>query len=128
MLGMRRPFTDMGQSIVHQFGLGRGRPLDQFDINAGHFARMGIGLANRPGKSHILVARQSLLDLGGIDVMAAANDQILGPAGDPQITVRIDPAQIAGAQILRAFAGERIVQVLVLVRVGIGLAPDDPGG
>ena len=34
----------------------------------------------------------------GVDVVAAADDQVLRPARDPQVAVRVHPAQVAGAQ------------------------------
>ena len=63
-----------------------------------------------------------LLDRPGVDVVAAADDEILGPPGDPQIAIRVQPAQVAGAQI--DVVGE---QVVVLVGFGIGRSGEDAG-
>ena len=88
---------DVFGGIGHQLGLGHRGPLDHLDIGAGQFARMGIRLANGTDKGHRLMAHQRLFDDGRVNVMPAADDQILGPAGDVKITIRIQPPQIAGA-------------------------------
>src|SRR6516162_4514916 len=42
------------------------------------------------------VAQCQRLDTGGMNVAAAADDNILLAAGDPEITCLVDPAEIAG--------------------------------
>ena len=44
------------------------------------------------------MALQGILDNQGVDVMAAANDHILGPARDPHFPVLVHARQIAGIQ------------------------------
>src|SRR5690606_35528600 len=46
---------------------------------------------------------------------AAADDEILGPSGDPEVAVGVDPAKVAGPEI--PALGE---EVPVLVHLGIG--------
>ena len=62
------------------------------------FAGIFVRLADSSGEldGRMLIGR--LFDDCGIDIVAAANDQILHPAGDPQIAVRIDAAEIAGPE------------------------------
>ena len=56
---------------------------------------MGIGLAHRCDQHDVAMHAQGLLDARRVDVVAAADDHILGAAGDPQIAVSIDAAEIA---------------------------------
>src|SRR3546814_17214908 len=44
----------------------------------------------------ILVAEQYVLDLGGIDILAARDDHVLHSAANPQIAVGVDRAGVAG--------------------------------
>src|SRR5690606_15529633 len=68
------------------------------------------------------MAGQRLFDHRRVDIMAAANDQILGAAGDEEIAVLVDAPQVAGAQ--EPAFGEKIP---VLVILGIGRPLKDPG-
>src|SRR4029453_2147464 len=37
-----------------------------------------------------------VLDLDGMDVLAAADDHVVHAAGDPEVAVNVDPAHVAG--------------------------------
>src|SRR5690606_9339940 len=99
--------VDMGAGMLHQLVQRDLGPGDQLDIGAGQFAREGVGLADGGGGGDLGVGQQRVLDLGGVDIVAAADDQILGAPGDPQIAVGVHPAQVAGAQ--EAAFGEQVV-------------------
>ncbi len=86
---------------------------------------MRVGLADRAGHGDRRVPGQRLLDLGGIDVVAAADDQILRPPGDEQVALVVHPPQIAGPQI--AAVAVFVEQSLVLGGLGIGPAVVDAG-
>src|SRR3954452_20355784 len=65
-------------------------------ISHRQFAGIGVGLADHRGKADGGMAEHDLLDRCRINVVAAADHEILGAAGDPEITVSIEPAKIAG--------------------------------
>ncbi len=67
------------------------------------------------------MADQRLFDNRGVNVVAAADDQILGPAGDIEIAIAVQPPQIARAQIL--IPG---IKIAVLGRLGIGQSRRPP--
>ena len=122
MFRHRRALVDIGAGMFQQF-IDTDRGIaDQFDIGTGQFAGAGVRLADGTGEGHGRMRKQRILDLGRVDIMAAANDQVLGPPGDPEIAIGVDPAQIAGAQ--ETVLGEKIV---VLVGFGIGRAFEDAG-
>ncbi|CAM5677627.1 hypothetical protein SCHAM137S_06008 [Streptomyces chartreusis] len=56
---------------------------------------------------HPRQAPQHLLDLGRVDVLAAAHDPVVQPAGDGQTAVLGDPAQVTGAvpALVQGFGG-----------------------
>jgi hypothetical protein len=101
VLGDRRALRDVGPRVLEEFGRGGRGALDELDIGAGHLARMGVGLADGAGEGHGRVPDQRLLDLGGVDVVAAADDDVLGAARDPDVAVGVHPAQVAGARAFR---------------------------
>ena len=71
-------------------------PWLQLHIADRQFAGIGVGLADDGGKADGGMLKQNLLDRGRIDVMPAADHQILGAAGDPEKTVFVEAAKIAG--------------------------------
>ena len=89
-----------------QFGLG-GRGAGQ-QRGKGHrqFARVGVGRAHGGAQVHGRVRAQRVLDHLGVDVVAAADDQVLGAAGQVQPPERVAKAQVAGDQ--PAVGGERL--------------------
>ena len=71
-----------------------------FQLHEGdrHLAGMGIGPAHGSGDFDGGVAVQHFLDRQRVDVVAAADDHVLGPAGEPQIAVGVEPAEVAGVE------------------------------
>ena len=43
--------------------------------------------------------QQRLFNQAGINIMAAANNKVFGPPGNPKIAIAIKPAQITRAQV-----------------------------
>src|SRR5207248_2114521 len=64
------------------------------------------------------VAHRQILDLRRMDVVAAADDQILLAADDLEIAVRIEPAEIARHEPSRAV--ERVLGRLLVVEIAEG--------
>jgi hypothetical protein len=99
VLRHRGAFVDMLLAPIHQLLDIDMSAVHQLHVNAGQFAGEGVGLTDRAGKGHGGVAGQRLLDLGGVDIVAAPDDQVLRAPRDPEVAVGVDPAQIAGAQV-----------------------------
>jgi hypothetical protein len=57
------------------------------------------------------VLEEHLLDRHRVDVVAAADDQVLGPAGDPQVAVVVEPAEVAGVDPARLDEGAAVVRL-----------------
>ena len=58
----------------------------------------GWGTANATAWTHVRVREQRLVDLAGRDLLAAAVDDLLQPAGDRQVAVVVEAALVAGAE------------------------------
>ncbi len=67
------------------------------DEGAGALAEPLVGHRHDRDLAHRRVRVQQLLDLGDRDLLAAAVDHVLDPAGDPQEAVVVDRRQVAGA-------------------------------
>ena len=72
------------------------RPRLQLHIADRQFAGISVGLADDSGKADGGMLEQDVLYWGGIDVMAAADHQVLGAAGDPEKSVFVETAKITG--------------------------------
>ena len=75
-------------------------------------ARIRIGLADQCGEGDGRMAVQQFLQRRGVDVVAAADDQILGAAGDPQLAWFVDavrgrPSSPSPARRTRRGCGRR---------------------
>ena len=88
-----------------QFLLRSPRPRFKLYVENRKFAGKSVRPADGGGELDGRVLVGGLFDDGGIDIVAATNDQILQPAGDPKKTVPIDATQIAGPE--PAVSGKR---------------------
>ena len=93
-------------------------PATSSTYAAGNSPGIGVGLADRAGEGHLGMVHQRILDLRRIDVVAAADDQVLGAAGDPDVAVGVDPAEIPGPEV--AALGQRPA---IALGIGVDLAP-----
>ena len=100
VLRHRRRLGDMVARMRHQL-LARSAVAagDQLDIDRRQLAGTGVRLADRAGEGDRRVLHHRVLDQRRVDVVPAADDQVLGAAGDPDVAVGVDPPEIAGAQI-----------------------------
>ena len=117
MLWLCCPFLDVLGCEIHQFICRHRGARYELYIDTRDFTRIGVGLSDCTGHRNGRVAGQGLFDVGGIDVMAAANDQVLGAPCDPDVTIAIDPAQVARPQMCAVG-----IKAFVLGRLGIGVA------
>ena len=74
-------------------------PVGAHDDRGHRLAEIGMGHADHGGFPHArqLVERQ--LDLLGVDVVAAADDQVLRASGDGEVAVLRETAHVAGAEV-----------------------------
>ena len=61
-------------------------------------ASIGIGPPDRRGEADAGMAQRDVLDVGGIDIVAAADDHVLGAARDVDLAVLADAPEVAAAQ------------------------------
>ncbi|MNQ56253.1 hypothetical protein D3C85_703700 [compost metagenome] len=89
-----------------------------FQLHVGHrqFADLVIGLANGGGHGHGRMLVQGFLDHLRVDVVAAADDQVLAAAGKPDVAIGVDTTEVAGIEPVAVDP-----DVLVLVRLQIAL-------
>lgn len=59
---------------------------------------MGVGAPDRAGGGDLWMGQQRAFDDGGVDVVPAADDEVLGPAGEVDEAVRVDAGEVAGVQ------------------------------
>src|SRR5579862_502325 len=104
MLGERRTLADPVAYERQQFLLGRCCTGLELDIGDGKFARVGVWAAHGRGDLHRGMAMELLLDCRRIDIVAAADDQVLLAAGEPEVALRIAAPQIAGIEPALAVA------------------------
>ena len=52
----------------------------------------------RGGRHHIRVCEERLLDLARRDLLAAPVDDLLGPAGEREVSVVVEMAEVSGAE------------------------------
>lgn len=94
-----------------------------------HLAQHVVPSADDSGVGDVGTGQQYPLDLGRIDVLPAPDDEFLDPAGDVEMAVRAEPAQVPGAV---PTVGERLrggVRTVVIARHQPGAAdPDLPVG
>src|SRR6185436_17541595 len=97
-------FRDLvvGQRILHCAddggGIETGVFLRHYD-RCDRFAEIGIRDTDHRRLGHAGNSVENQLDLPGIDVVAAADDQVLGAADDGEIALAVECADIAGAEV-----------------------------
>jgi hypothetical protein len=72
-----------------------------------------VGAPDRAGRGDLRVGQQRVLDDGGVDVVPAADDEVLGPAGEVDEAVRVDAGEVAGVQPAVAQLAESVEDVAV---------------
>ena len=99
----RSPMWALGEG--QQLGFGRAGAGLELHVGDRHLAGMRVGPADRGGDLHGRMPVQRLFDARRIDVVAAADDQLLLAAGQPEVAVRVLAAEVAGVQPAPAVAG-----------------------
>ena len=83
--------------------------VDEFGVEADLFAEHRIGHRDRRRHRDRRMRGDGVLDLRRADVLAAAQDEIRRPAGDAQVAVGVDLADVAHPH--PPVAGEQLVVV-----------------
>ena len=84
------------------------------DHRAGALALLRVGQADDRDVADLGVGVEHVLDLLGADVLALADDDVLEPAGDGDVAVGVDVAQVARAEpplVVEGIGVERAVEV-----------------
>src|SRR5262245_29402163 len=96
---------DLAAAEGDDFLGGRALARAQLDPGAEFFAVFRIGHANDLHVLDLGMAEQKLLDLAGIDVLAAAYDHVLDAPDDVAIAFRVDGGEVAGVHPALAVDG-----------------------
>ena len=97
-LGDRRPLGNVGRGEIHQFLLADGNAGFGLHIGDRDLAGIGVGATDGGRHRHGGVFGQRILDQLRIDVVPAPDDQLLAPAGQPEIAQTILSPEIAGVE------------------------------
>ena len=95
------------------------------DVGHRQFAGMQVGLADRGGERHRRMLLQRLLDHRRVDVVAAADDQVLGAAGQVEVAVLVQVAEVAGVEPAGLEPDVLVVLVAQVTREHVGSAHAD---
>src|ERR1700688_1808851 len=83
---------------LRQFLLGDLMPRLDLDKSDGHFAPVVIRNPDDRSSHDGGMGVENILDLAGIDILAAADDHVLAPALNAAISVLVETPQIAGVK------------------------------
>ncbi|CAJ3797070.1 Uncharacterised protein [Burkholderia pseudomallei] len=98
VLGHRRALGNRVRGEREQRGLVGARARLQLDVRDGQLARVRVRAADRRGERDGRMGGERVLDDPRIDVVPAADDQLLLAADEPEIAVRVAPAEVARVQ------------------------------
>src|SRR6201999_1144982 len=87
-----------GLDVVAQLVDGRCGACLESDRGADLFAKGVVRDADDGGLGHVRVLVEHLFDLARVDVVAAADDHVLGPVDDVEVAVLVDAPDVAGIQ------------------------------
>ena len=73
-------------------------PASEGHVGDGYLTGVRVGSADGRGRGDLGVGEQRVFDDGGVDVVAAADDEVLGAAGQVHEAVGVDPGEVAGVQ------------------------------
>src|SRR5579883_721402 len=127
---LHRDSGALGRALAHpafEFARLDLRARLELHIADRQFAGIGIGLSDHGGEADGGMLEHDLLDRRRIDIVAAADHEILGAAGDPEKAVGIEPAEIAGIDPVSVDKGPLVVRVVEIAAEHAGAGHDhDP--
>src|SRR5580704_9010992 len=98
VLGPGGGLADGGAGPGEQFGLVEPARGGRDDVGHRDLAGVAVGASDGRGGADGGVPQQRFLDRPGVDVVAAADNEVLGPAGEVHEAVGVDAAEVAGVQ------------------------------
>eukprot|EP01136_Pigoraptor_vietnamica_P000419 Opistho-1_new@25714 len=112
----------------HLLGLEEGNDRRQVELppRLGHHHRAGalaqalVGVGDHGGHGHVGVAVQQRLDLDHGNVLAAANDHVLGAPGDAHVAALVDAREVAGVEPVGRVGAVELRALQVAAEVGAG--------
>ncbi len=126
-----RPSGSLGDQRPHEreqvFGARLHAGLEH-DEGHGQFARMLIRFSDRGRDLHGAVPHQRFLDLSGIDVMGAANDDVLGTTCDIKLAIGGDVAQVPADQPATVRKSAFVAACVRITGADVGSLNDDDAG
>ena len=111
--------------------LGEARSVDlrlRLDDREDTLAPLVVGDPDGAGISHRGVLEQHGVDLGGVDVHAAGDDEVGRTIGEEEEAVLVDPADVAEGEVVAAIGGSGLLLVAEVLepRLAGRLDPDEP--
>ena len=97
-LGPGGGLADGGVGPGQQFGLLEPAGAGRDDVSDRDLAGVPVGAPDCRGGADRGMAQQPVLDDPGVDVVAAADDEVLGPPGQVHEAAGVDHAEVAGVQ------------------------------
>ena len=94
----RRLFGDRPRRVREQLRLGDDGAGLELNIGDGQFAGVRVRTSDRRGQGDGRMRLQRVLDQLRIDVVAAANDQLLLAPGEPEVAVGVLSAEVSGVE------------------------------
>ena len=98
VLGPGGGLIDGGGGPGQQAGLVEPAGAGRDDVGDRDLAGVPVRAADSRGGGYGGVSQQRILDDPGVDVVTAADDEVLGPAGEVDEPAGVDPAEVAGVQ------------------------------
>src|SRR5262249_41663904 len=90
--------SNLALAVAFQLVGGYGRAGLGDDPGGNDLAILGVGQTGHRDLGHRRVTEQECLDLGGIDVLPAPDDQLTDPTDDPVVPVLAAVGQVAGVE------------------------------
>ncbi len=95
------------------------------DVGDGDLAGMPVGSADRRGEGHAVKLVKDLLDDGGVYIVAAPYYEIFFSAGEPEILVLIEAAEVAGVEPVALHPCALVMGLVLVPLEHIGASNDD---
>src|ERR1019366_5273549 len=125
-LGPGGGLVDGGGGPGEQVGLLEPAGAGRDDVGDRDLAGVPVGAADGHGGADAGGAQQPVLDDPGVGVVAAADDQVLGPAGEEDEPAGVDHAEVAGIQ--PAVPDDAFPAHPGTAQTGVGDIPGEHGG
>ena len=121
VLGGGGPLGHVGDRPGFELVGGEAAPARERDVRDGDLAGVRVGPTDGGHSGDRRVLEQRILDRRGIEVVAAADDQVLGAPGEPDEPIRVHGGQVAGVEPV-------VHDLAVGAQLRVGVASDEVAG